>query len=69
MDACGRDTQAVGFVADAPDMTTSEPVEFELTHPSLGYAVPVQLRNASGRWLATAQGLDNRHVGIGATAR
>lgn len=50
-------------------MTTNEPVQFELAHPWLGVAMPVQLRHDDGRWLATAQCLDSQLVGIGATAR
>lgn len=50
-------------------MTTSQPVEFEVAPPSLGYAVAVLLRNVTGRWLAIAKCADDRHVGLGATAR
>jgi len=50
-------------------MTTRQPVEFEIAPPSLGYAVSVLLRNLTGRWVAVAECLDVRHVGLGATAR
>ena len=50
-------------------MITSQRVAFELTAPSLGFAVSVVLGNMNDRWLATAQCHDNRHVAIGATAR
>ena len=63
------DTQAVRFVADAPDMTTSKSVEFELAHPSFGYALCIRLQNLGGRWLAIASSADSRLLGIGATAR
>ena len=50
-------------------MTTSDPVEFELAHPSFGYAISIQLENLGDRWLASARGADSRLLGIGATAR
>ncbi len=50
-------------------MTTATSVEFELAHPSFGYALSIGLHNLGGRWLAIAQSPDNRLVGIGATAR
>jgi uncharacterized membrane protein len=50
-------------------MTSSQPVEFEVAPPALGYAVSVLLRNVTGRWLAVAECLDGRHIGLGATAR
>ncbi len=50
-------------------MTTSQSVEFEVAPPSLGYAVAVLLRKVAGRWLAIARCAENRHVGLGATAR
>ena len=50
-------------------MTSSQPVEFEVAPPALGYAVSVLLRNVIGRWLAVAECLDVRHIGLGSTAR
>ena len=50
-------------------MIKSHRIAFELTPPSLGYAVSVVLGNMTGRWLATADGPDGRHVAIGGTAR
>ena len=50
-------------------MTTSESVEFELTHPSCGHAISIRLQNLGGRWLAVASSADGRLLGIGATAR
>jgi hypothetical protein len=50
-------------------MTTSQPVEFEIAPPSLGYAVSVLLRNLTGRWLAVAEYADGRHIGLGPNAR
>ncbi|HTI29542.1 MAG TPA: hypothetical protein VL687_04215 [Methylomirabilota bacterium] len=50
-------------------MTTAKSVEFELEHPSFGYAMSVGLHDLGGRWVAVAQGPDGRLLGIGATAR
>ena len=50
-------------------MTTSKSVEFELAHPSSGYAMSIRLHNVGGRWVAIAQCADSRLLGIGATAR
>jgi hypothetical protein len=50
-------------------MITSHRIAFELTAPSLGYAVSVVLGNLTDRWLATAQCQGSRHIAIGATAR
>ncbi len=50
-------------------MITSHQIAFELTDPSLGYAVSVVLGNLTDRWLATAQCQGSRHVAIGGTAR
>ena len=50
-------------------MTSSESVEFELSHPAFGYTMSIRLQNLGGRWLAVAQDADNRLLGIGANAR
>ena len=50
-------------------MTTAKSVEFELAHPSFGYAMSIGLHNLGGRWLAIAQSPGSRLLGIGATAR
>lgn len=50
-------------------MIKSQRIAFELTAPSLGYAVSVVLGNLTDRWLATAQCQGGRHIAIGATAR